>query len=113
MSLGMRQRIEIAKALSFHPGLLLLDEALSGIDGNTKREVAQGLWEETDRGKITVVGTAHQIGDLLMLAQRVYFIDGGKINEVIEIEKSVTERLNMEVEALYKLESAKTILKHI
>lgn len=112
LSLGMRQRIEIAKALSFQPSLLLLDEALSGIDSSTKKEVARTLWKEVSENNITVIGTAHQVADLLMLAQRVYLIDGGRIENVLSIEQSVRERLNMDTEELYKLESTKAILRH-
>lgn len=111
LSLGMRQRVEIAKALCFHPGLLLLDEALSGIDSNNKKDVAKIIWENVVGKKMTVVGTAHHIGDLLMLAEKVCIFDNGIVRRYITIEKTVDERLNMNIEQLYNLKDAKNIIR--
>jgi len=112
LSLGMRQRIELAKAMSFHPSLLLMDEALSGIDRETRKIVATRIWNAVQQQKMTVVGTAHQLGDLLMLAQRVYLINGGVVSEVMTVEEPVEERLTMNAETLSNLKAAKTLLEH-
>ena len=110
LSLGMRQRVEIAKALAFRPDMLLLDESLSGLDSAAKRVVARVLWRAVSAGNTAVVATAHQIPDLLMLAQRVCFIRGGRVAHSITIQESVQERLHMSAQQLMRLQAAEPLL---
>jgi NitT/TauT family transport system ATP-binding protein len=112
LSLGMRQRIEIALALSFKPGLLLLDEALSGIDRKTKKIVIAQLIQIATVEQIAIIGTAHQLSDMLMLAQRVYLMDKGKLKGEIAISEPQFERIKMSIEEIYKLESSKILLSY-
>lgn len=102
LSLGMRQRVELAKALSFNPSLLLLDEAMSGIDAKTNKVIAAILFEAVSGG-LTVVATSHQATDVLRLAYRVYFIRSGTVLEAEGISVPVADRIGMSPRDLSRL----------
>jgi ABC-type nitrate/sulfonate/bicarbonate transport system ATPase subunit len=110
ISLGMRQRIEIAKALSFEPDILLLDEAFSGIDAITKARVIKSIIDAVQKMGICVVGTAHQIGDLLRMAEKIYWLEDGAIKKIIEVKESPHERIDMTIYKLYSLRAAYEIM---
>ncbi|MEW8332580.1 MAG: ATP-binding cassette domain-containing protein [Candidatus Thiodiazotropha sp.] len=112
LSLGMRQRLEIAKAISFSPDIILLDESFSGIDRNTKVVVLEEVWNWVKYKNGTVIGTAHQIGDLLRLAQRIYWLEGGKIKTSLTISEDVETRIGMSTDSLLSIESAGPIFRY-
>ena len=90
LSLGMRQRFEIALALSNNPQLIILDEGLSGIDIKNKGIVCQALYHYVKENNIILLGTAHQVSDILRLAERIYVIKNGTFinNYSIKMERA-------------------------
>ena len=77
LSLGMRQRTEIARAIAFQPELLLLDEAWSGVDSTTRKAVFSAIDEFVGTRGAAALLTTHADFDVLRLADRVYnFRDG-------------------------------------
>ncbi|MBN9606094.1 MAG: ABC transporter ATP-binding protein [Actinomycetales bacterium] len=73
---GQIQRIGLARALYTHPGLLVLDEATSGLDAATEAVVAEGL--RRLHGRTTVVVIAHRLSTV-QHADQVFVVDGGRV----------------------------------
>ncbi|MDZ7826038.1 MAG: ATP-binding cassette domain-containing protein [Gammaproteobacteria bacterium] len=78
LSSGQRQRIMIARALLWHPRLLILDEATSSLDPDSDRAIAATLRELA--GELTVIVVAHHSA-LTQLADRVHRVERGGIAE--------------------------------
>jgi ABC-type multidrug transport system ATPase subunit len=111
LSLGMRQRFEIAIALSNNPNLIIFDEALSGIDSQNKNVVCKAVYEYIKQNKVAFLATAHQISDILRLAERVVLLENGTFKDnVLITSHTVEDRLNMTLDQLYLLPEAKILM---
>jgi ABC-2 type transport system ATP-binding protein len=77
-SMGMRQRLLLARALLPDPPLLLLDEPTVGLDPQSARHVREVIVAERDRGR-TVLLTTHYMEEADQLCDRLAIIDGGRI----------------------------------
>lgn len=79
MSKGMKKKLEIATALSHHPKLLILDEPTSGLDPIIRNEVLDIFLEFIQDENNTIFLSTHITSDLEHIADRIIFIDKGKI----------------------------------
>lgn len=77
-SKGMKQRLMVARALVNHPRILFLDEPTEGLDPVSSEAIRQ-LINETRAGGTTVFLTTHDMFEADKLADRVAFINQGKI----------------------------------
>jgi NitT/TauT family transport system ATP-binding protein len=71
LSGGMKQRVQIARALIVDPEILLMDEPFAALDAITKREMQRELariWQETQK---TIIYVTHDIIEALLLGTRV------------------------------------------
>lgn len=78
-SRGMRMKLQIAVALSHEAKLLIMDEPTSGLDPIVRNEMLQIFREYVVEEDHTILLSSHITGDLEKLADKVVFIDGGKI----------------------------------
>lgn len=80
LSGGQKQRIAIARALAMNPDVMLFDEPTSALDPEMVGEVLE-LMRELARDGMTMVVVTHEMGFAREVANRVLFIDEGKIQE--------------------------------
>ena len=80
LSGGQKQRIAIVRALAMEPDVILFDEPTSALDPEMVGEVLELIKELADEG-MTMVIVTHEMGFAKEVANRVIFIDDGKIME--------------------------------
>lgn len=80
LSGGQKQRIAIARALAMSPDVMLFDEPTSALDPEMVGEVLDVMKELTSEG-MTMVVVTHEMGFAKEVANRVVFMDKGKIVE--------------------------------
>lgn len=80
LSGGMKQRVAIVRALAMEPDIMLFDEPTSALDPEMVGEVLNVMTELAKEG-MTMVIVTHEMGFAREVANRVIFIDGGKIVE--------------------------------
>lgn len=80
LSGGQKQRIAIVRALCMHPELLLFDEVTAALDPEMVREVLDVILELAAQGRTMIIVT-HEMQFARAVADRILFLDGGKIIE--------------------------------
>lgn len=80
LSGGQKQRIAIARALAMNPDVMLFDEPTSALDPEMVGEVLE-LMRELARDGMTMVVVTHEMGFAREVANRVIFMDDGRILE--------------------------------
>jgi polar amino acid transport system ATP-binding protein len=80
LSGGQQQRVAIVRALAMEPDLLLLDEVTSALDPELVAEVLNVIRELASGGMTMVIAT-HEMGFARDIANRVCFLDGGRVLE--------------------------------
>ena len=96
LSGGQKQRVAIVRALIMHPEVLLLDEITAALDPEMVREVLDVVLDLAKEGRTMVIVT-HEMQFAKAVADRVIFLEGGRIVEEGEpkklFEKPETDRL--------------------
>lgn len=96
LSGGQKQRVAIVRALIMHPEVLLLDEITAALDPEMVREVLDVVLDLAKEGRTMVIVT-HEMQFAKAVADRVIFLEGGRIVEEGDpkklFEKPETDRL--------------------
>lgn len=79
LSKGMRKKLEIITALAHHPKLLLLDEPTSGLDPVVRDDILDLFLKFIEDDEHTILLSTHITSDLEHIADKIIFIDNGKI----------------------------------
>jgi polar amino acid transport system ATP-binding protein/general L-amino acid transport system ATP-binding protein len=80
LSGGQQQRVAIARALAMEPRVMLFDEPTSSLDPEMVGEVLEVMKDLADSG-VTMIVVTHEMGFARQVADRVVFMDAGKIVE--------------------------------
>jgi NitT/TauT family transport system ATP-binding protein len=87
LSGGMRQRVNLARALAIDPQILLMDEPFSALDAQTREIMQTELLRIWEKGRKTVLFVTHQIDEAVFLSDRVLVLARrpGRIQETVSI----------------------------
>jgi len=98
LTIGLKKRLELARALATQPKLLMLDEVMAGLSGTELKEAMELLKEIKAQG-VTLLVVEHVMEALMPIADKVVVLDGGvKIaegppREIVENERVIAAYL--------------------
>lgn len=90
-SLGMRQRLAIARAISHQPQLLILDEPINGLDPSGIKEMRELFYSLVKQNNMTILLSSHILSEIEQIADMIGFITKGRLVEETPL-KDLQER---------------------
>ena len=81
LSGGEAQRVALGRALSFRPRVLLLDEPLNALDEPTRDRLCELLRTIQKRDRLTTMHVTHSCNEARLLADRLFVLAGGSVQE--------------------------------
>ena len=94
LSGGMKQRVGIAMALTFHPKIILGDEPTSALDVITQAQIVKEIMDLRKKFDTSIIMVTHNLGvaayisDKIIVMQNGKIVDAGNKNEVIQNPRS-------------------------
>lgn len=88
LSGGMKQRVALARTLSYRPKILLMDEPFGALDALTRRAVQQLLLKVWEHHRLTVLFITHDVDEAVILSDRVCYMTDrpGRISGEVSID---------------------------
>lgn len=110
LSGGMRQRVALIRTLALKPEILLLDEAFSALDYQTRLDVCDDVYQIIKSMKLTAILVTHDISEAISLSDKITILTQRPAN----VKKEITLKLP-NISPLHKRESveAKEYFKEI
>ena len=100
LSGGMKRRVLLARALISEPKILFLDEPTAGVDVELRRELMSLVKELNSKG-MTIILTTHYLEEAEQLADRVAFINNGKLEFIKDKTDLLSEHNGDKLEDIY------------
>ena len=98
LSLGMKQRLGIARAIINNPKFLVLDEPINGLDPKGIIEIRELLLFLAKEQKTTILLSSHILSEIEMLADRIGYMDQGTLANEIDLHKFKNDYSNKYIE---------------
>ena len=95
-SLGMRQRLGLARAFLTKPRLLILDEPINGLDPVGIQEIRNLLQLLSKEHGITILISSHILSEISQIADKIGVIKNGSMIEQVYMEELMKENLDLE-----------------
>ena len=95
-SLGMRQRLGLARAFLTKPKLLILDEPINGLDPIGIQEIRNLLLSLSKEHRITILISSHILSEISQIADKIGFIKNGEIVEQVSMKEIRRENIDLE-----------------
>ena len=94
LSGGMRQRAALIRTLAVKPKILLLDEAFSALDYQTRIMVTNDIYKILKKEKITAIMVTHDISEAISMSDRVLVLSKrpGTIKDIHKIEFNINDK---------------------
>jgi branched-chain amino acid transport system ATP-binding protein len=95
LSYGIQKRVEVARALTLAPQLLLLDEPMAGMNIEEKEDMVRFIIDIQKERDATVVLVEHDLGVVMDISDRIYVLDFGELigsgapDKVVKIPKVI------------------------
>lgn len=89
LSGGMRQRCQIARVLANDARLMLMDEPFGAVDAQTRRRLQREFASIWDKTKKTVIFVTHDVGEAVLLGDRVGIMTSGpnaRLQQIVEVK---------------------------
>lgn len=83
LSGGEQQRVALGRALSFRPRVLCLDEPLSALDSETRKQICELLQDISRKEQVTTLHVTHNLDEARSLADCLFEVVDGKIEQVV------------------------------
>jgi ABC-2 type transport system ATP-binding protein len=112
LSAGNMAKVNLAKAFINYPKLVLLDEPTSSLDPEIARMVREYLLKSQEQYKTTILITSHNMAEIEELADRVIFINHGKITSEGTPEELVKKTMPNTMMRLYMVDGQKRTLEY-
>ena len=95
-SLGMRQRLGLARAFLMKPRLLILDEPINGLDPVGIQEIRNLLQLLSKEHGITILISSHILSEISQIADKIGIIKNGSMIEQVYMEELMKENIDLE-----------------
>lgn len=102
LSGGQKQRVAIARALAMEPDVILFDEPTSALDPELREEVLQTM-RGLARDGMTMVVVTHEVRFARDVADRVVFLEAGRVTEEAPASRFFQEARNPRIRAFLQL----------
>ncbi len=79
LSYGVQKKVEVARALTLAPDILLLDEPMAGMNQEEKEDIVRFVMDIQKEREITVVLVEHDLGVVMDISDRIYVLDFGEV----------------------------------